>query len=125
MSLAQIIRSAREAAGFSQRELAARIGVHQSAIGQWELGQANPGTGHRISLAIALDIRFQELDPGLADRVAVVTDPDIVAVVRLIERMPREQCRAFLLALALLVDHPDQPPASDPVKPPQRPQRAV
>ena len=44
------IRAARRAAGLSQAELAARFGLAQSSISQWEKGVTHPSTAHLLQL---------------------------------------------------------------------------
>lgn len=45
------IKQRREAAGMSQKELAAKIGVDASAISMWENGVTSPKMGNLIKLA--------------------------------------------------------------------------
>lgn len=42
-SLTQLLRERREAAGLSQGELAAKTGVHQTAVSHWESGRHQSG----------------------------------------------------------------------------------
>ena len=115
MSLPIMIRRAREAAGISQRDLARRLGVHHSAVWQWEEGQSLPDIQHRIELSIMLGIRFTDLLPESAGRVVLVTDPQIVAIVELFERLSGEVRQAWLQILqATLASQPESH------KPPQR-----
>ena len=49
-----LLRDARQAAGLSQRELAARLGVRPVTISEWELGRAEINLpASRIALALA------------------------------------------------------------------------
>lgn len=43
MTVGQQIRTLRHAAGWTQAELAKRIGSRQSKISEWELGRVMPG----------------------------------------------------------------------------------
>lgn len=45
------IKERREAAGLSQAELAAMLGVHNSTISLWENGVTSPKMGNLIKLA--------------------------------------------------------------------------
>lgn len=58
--VAKRIRDAREARGWTQGELAERLGVTQTAISYWESGKRMPGVEDLLDLASAfeLDIRF-------------------------------------------------------------------
>jgi transcriptional regulator with XRE-family HTH domain len=64
---------ARKAAGFTQEELAYRLGVDRSTIGRWESGETEPLPWLRPKLANLLDITRARLDELLA--VETETDP--------------------------------------------------
>lgn len=63
MELANRIRTARAAAGLSQRQLAARLGVTASAVAQWEGSLYAPTVANRVDLARVLGIDFASLVP--------------------------------------------------------------
>ena len=48
------IKILREKAGLSQKQLAARLGIDQSAVARWESGENIPATNRIIPLAEAL-----------------------------------------------------------------------
>ena len=58
MTTGEKIRAARKKAGLTQTELAERLGVGYSAVGQWELGLRNPKfeTLKKISAALGCSI---------------------------------------------------------------------
>lgn len=56
-----MIREYRQAAGMSQRELAAMIGVTQGAIHQWEAGKTMPMVGKLFAIAEALGCNVDDL----------------------------------------------------------------
>lgn len=56
-----IIRQAREAAGMTQEQLAAVVGVTQGAIAQWENGATHPSYLKLKPLAHALRITLDDL----------------------------------------------------------------
>lgn len=58
------IRSARERAGFSQRDLASAAGVSASAVAQWEAGSSRPGLTSLASIAGALQVTADWLLTG-------------------------------------------------------------
>ncbi len=77
------IRSLREGAGLSQRELARRLGCQQPAIARLEGGQVSPNmrTLERIADALGLRLEWQMVDPSQALAAAVqVRIPDNVAI---------------------------------------------
>jgi len=52
--LAIAIRTARERAGLTQRQLGDRLGIRQSSVGQWERGFTRPAAWRMASLHDAL-----------------------------------------------------------------------
>ncbi len=59
------IRQARRHIGHSQAELAKALGVHRSAVAQWESAQAaNPTSTHLAHVASATNVRFEWLATG-------------------------------------------------------------
>lgn len=60
--LAQAIRAARTTEGLTQGELAARIGVSQSAVSFWENGAETPKIEHLILLALELPAIVDSFD---------------------------------------------------------------
>ena len=58
---ARIIREARQAAGLTQRELAAKLGVAMGTVGRYETGTGFPKTGTLFTLCSILDIRPVDL----------------------------------------------------------------
>lgn len=59
------IRRARSVCKITQAELAARIGVHRSAVAQWEqLKGTTPNVSHLIRIAEVLEISFEWLATG-------------------------------------------------------------
>lgn len=59
--LAQLIRSAREAAGLSQEQVAKAVGVSQGAVSMWEVGQSRPALNRISRIADVLGIDDGEL----------------------------------------------------------------
>ena len=55
------LRRLREAAGLTQIELSARVGVTQAALSAWEIGMAMPSLTNTVRLADALGISIDEL----------------------------------------------------------------
>jgi transcriptional regulator with XRE-family HTH domain len=59
------VRRARTAAGFSQAELARRVGVERSAVTQWERAQGTtPSVAHLAKIAIETSVCFEWLATG-------------------------------------------------------------
>lgn len=78
----QAIRQAREAKGYSLRELSQRSGVDHSYIGYVEKGQIeSPGAGKLQQLAEALEIDLEDLY-GLAGYTAPSSLPGLPAYLR-------------------------------------------
>jgi DNA-binding XRE family transcriptional regulator len=65
-AFARRLRELRHGANLSQRQLAERIGVAQSAVWQWEHGKMHPSLYNIIGLIDALNSSPNELLGGLA-----------------------------------------------------------
>jgi transcriptional regulator with XRE-family HTH domain len=67
----------RKAAGYSQEELAERLGVERSTVVRWEAGDTEPQPGLRPKIARALRVSLAQLDELLAsDRDTDVDGPE-------------------------------------------------
>ena len=66
MNLGENIKTARKAAGVTQKELAERLQVYQKDISRWETGVRTPSAEYIIQLCKALDISADYL-LGLKD----------------------------------------------------------
>lgn len=64
MKIGQRIRESRERNGFSQGELARRLGVSQPTISDWENGKTEPTVENMRSVAVELDVWFEWLATG-------------------------------------------------------------
>lgn len=98
MTTGELIRSARLRAGYSQKELAQRLGMASSSIARWETDTVEPGfsTLRRVLQACGFDI-----PPVLA---AYERDPERDAQVReMRELTPQER-------MTRLLDRLDKPP---------------
>ena len=87
MKVSDIIRSAREKSGLSQRELAKLARVSHGAVANWESGFKIPSDEVRRRLAAALQINPVVMG---VDKVPVlhVTDPLTIKMVTTFERLP-------------------------------------
>jgi transcriptional regulator with XRE-family HTH domain len=61
MTVGENIRSARKAAGMTQKQLGEILGVSGSMIGQYENGLRNPKTGTIVRIANAIGVPNSEL----------------------------------------------------------------
>ena len=85
-SSAEIVRTARERAHLSQRDVAARAGTAQSVVARIEMGLTDPGsrTLARLVAAAGLEIACELREP-------VVADPHVLDDVRRILALTPEQ----------------------------------
>jgi transcriptional regulator with XRE-family HTH domain len=105
MDLSQIIRSARVRAGLTQRALAKRLKVAQSAVGQWETDVTKPSILNRVDLANVLNLKFSDLIPEAADVATVVSeDPQVIILVRKFEGLPASVREAILMQVVATAD---------------------
>src|SRR5262245_22717193 len=65
MLIGELIRQKREAAGLTQSELAAQLGVGKAIVSRWERGHKRPGVTvlRKLSAVLAIDPR-ELLNPG-------------------------------------------------------------
>ena len=91
---AQLIRTAREQRGLSQRALAERAGIKQSTIARIELGESDPAYSTVIRLLDAAGFRLPEPKPSIPTLAEAATGGDeldwtmLRAVTDLAERNP-------------------------------------
>ncbi len=104
MDIATIIRDARRKAKMSQRELAAKLRVAPSAVGQWETGATNPSINNRVDLAALLSIPFSDLLPEAAGGSIASQDPQTVILVRKFEGLPERVREAILMQVVATAD---------------------
>ncbi len=62
--LGERIVRARERRGWSQKELASRLGIHRERLGKWERGRNAPGVEDLAPLSEVLGVPFEELLGG-------------------------------------------------------------
>ena len=87
MTVANVIRTEREKAGLSQRELGKLIRLSYGTIAGWEAGSRTPTEANCRRLAAAL--QFDPAKLGL-DKAPVlhITDPVIIKLVTTFEQLP-------------------------------------
>lgn len=89
--------------GWSQKRLAAQLGTSQSAIASWEKGRWSPSAERRALLAHLLGIPFEQMLPEVCKtRVTIVRDPQLIALLRLVQGLPRERREALLVLVVSL-----------------------
>lgn len=99
MKLGDLIRRARKEHKLSQRALAALIGVHHSAVAQWETHHTGITTENMTSLRRVLGIEAAvEPSPGQPYPGQIIDDPDELALVAFWRSLTRDE-RAMMLRL--------------------------
>ena len=61
------LKNARTFCGFTQKDVAGRLGVVESCYANWEQGRTEPNVGALRQLSIILDISLDELINGESD----------------------------------------------------------
>lgn len=105
MQVANRIRIAREKAELTQKQLAKRLRLGQSAISQWESGATKPDIQNRVKLSVVLRIPFSELFPE-SEQIsqALMSDPRALQLLQHFVQLPPEQQEAMLVAVASLAE---------------------
>lgn len=55
------LKRGRTAAGFTQKQLAQKLGIAQQRISQWELDEVESTLGSLIAIMRALNVKFEDL----------------------------------------------------------------
>lgn len=76
MTIAEIIKAAREAKSWSQADLAKLVGVSRNAVTQWESGESAPKRKRQAIVAKALDLPLNVFNPLHASGVTVVDEAE-------------------------------------------------
>lgn len=61
VDIAKRLADRRRAAGFTQEELAEKLGVSRQAVSKWECSESSPDTDNLISLARLYDVSLDDL----------------------------------------------------------------
>ena len=85
--IADKIKLLREKRGFTQSELARRLGITRSGVNAWEMGITTPSTQYIVELSLLFDVSTDYLlDMPQTSSVSVegLTDKEISAIVEII-----------------------------------------
>lgn len=82
MSFAWNLATLRKQAGFTQKELAKKIGSSQKTISSWEVGRTEPTMKDVISICKALDCPMEKLTDTKAREIGDITYEDVLVKVR-------------------------------------------
>jgi len=106
MAIGHRIKKAREEAGLSQRELAAKVGVTHGLVGQWESHTKKPGRENlrKIAEVTLTDpaVLLNEKPPS--DSSVSVADPRALAMLRKWGQMSRRQQDNLLELMGVSAD---------------------
>jgi transcriptional regulator with XRE-family HTH domain len=90
--IASNLRALRQVRGWTQGELAQKVGVHLTQINRVELGRTVPGVDFALRLARALGVTVDALlSPDEGAREVRVEDKDLAERLRLLEGLDREK----------------------------------
>jgi len=104
-------------AGLSQRDLAKRLGISPSAIGQWETGATTPTVANRVDIAKVLNIRFIDLLPegdGLPNGIIEEDLRKLVALARQLDHGKRQSLLALVAGALELTQSQEAAPPETP-----------
>ena len=123
-SIATRIKEVRKLRNLSQKELADKINVTDSAISQYETSQTEPTIRNLSSIAIALDCSFEWLATGRGekeiedfleklannykkDKRLILLNNDRAELLELIERLPSDWRKKYKYVIELTVNSLD------------------
>lgn len=109
MSIAEIIKSARENRGMTQEDLAERLEVSRQAVSKWELGASEPTPENLKILEEVLEVTFPGEDGTIPQAAARLSAPRKIAVIALGGLM---LAALLSILLYLTASEPEQSPAS-------------
>lgn len=84
------IKALREEMGWTQAELARRLGITRNGVNSWEQGLSMPSPACLVDLAGVFSVSTDFLlgvDAGAAINVSGLSDRDIAVLVELVERL--------------------------------------
>ena len=103
MEISLVIKKARHKAKLTQRDLATRLKVSNSAVAQWETAVTMPSVVNRVELARLLDIPFKDLVPeGEISAEDAIKDPAIAAIVQQLAKFPEPIRQSVLIQVTAL-----------------------
>ena len=91
--VADRVKALRELKGYTQAELARKLGVTRSSVNAWELGISVPSTQYIVELANIFGVSTDYLlsvESATAIQAEGLTDEDILLVYGLIEHLKRK-----------------------------------
>lgn len=98
------LRALREAAGLSQRDLAARLGIHHSNIGYWERSGQPPRSDLLPAMADALGVSIEQLLGRQTRRAhAVAPNGRSRLAFQAVSRLPKRQQQKIVEVVEALV----------------------
>lgn len=105
MTLGQKIRDVRKAKGWTQKELATRLGMTVAQISRWEQDHVTPRTRNLEDLAKVFEVPeddFQNLRPAPASQL-FDEDPELLEIVTQLNTLSGDQRKAVKLVIQSMV----------------------
>lgn len=96
-----LIREYRKRAGLTMKELADRLGVHESAVGLWENGKRRPTYERLLQISEELNCSVNDL-MGYTSEPIESTIPEITMIARAGAKMTPEK-RADMLKILMTI----------------------
>ena len=111
VQVAFAIRSLRQRAGLSQRQLALRMGVPRTYVSKIENEKATPTLSSLARLANALEVSIPDLlrecGPSREDEIAeLMTDPFVAEMVEFTSKLNTMQLSSVLAQIRDMIAHP-------------------
>lgn len=98
IEIKDVIRQARMACHFTQKELAKRLGVSTSAVAQWEVGNNNPTIDKVVDLCKMLGIPTSDVfGPGKVFQGVLIQTSEEFELISMWKRIASDNDREFFL----------------------------
>lgn len=103
MALGKTIEHLRKQAGLSRKELAERVEVHQTIVGRWESGTAQPRAKSLEKLADVFGISVEQIMAGdyvgVSQALRGTDDPDLMQLVLQLHKLSSQERDALKVVM--------------------------
>ena len=96
------IKRLRLSAGFTQAELAKKIGVSRPTVSSWEVNRTDPSMQDVQAMAAAMDCNVNDIIGDYREQ--LIRDHDMQVMLSLAEKLSRDDIKMIIYQMEYLVD---------------------